>query len=391
MNFTTRQRFLACMRYQPHDRIPLTDFGFWNQTIQRWSGEGFPAHGNTDLYFGLDPIWFDSGLFPGLLPQFKEQVLEDLGENEKLLQYDGVIAIQKKDRSSIGLQVGATLQDRVSWMQHYHWRLDPATPGRFPSNWPELLVNESNRSHIQNVYAGSLFGWIRNWMGLEKVALLVYDDPDLFSEIVERIADCVFGMLEPALKAGFQPDFAHFWEDMAYNHGPMLSPRIVQQFLCPHYKRITDLLRQYGVDIIALDCDGLIDALIPCWLDAGINTIFPLEVGTWQTDPVQLRARFGPELRMIGGFDKRILALSKDAISAEIDRLAPLVEQGGYLPCPDHNVPPDVSLDNFMFYIERARRVWCREINLPPVGLESQTPSARQLRRSTTVGQLLRP
>ena len=257
------------MRYLPHDRVPLVDFGFWPETLRRWTSEGFPENGNTDVYFGLDEIWHDAGLFVGLLPQFDQQVLEDLGDKEKIVQFDGVISVQRKDRGTIGMQWDATLTDRQSWLEHYDPRLEPSTPGRFPPDWQEVLARDRSRAHVQTVLVGSLYGWIRNWMGVEAVSFLMVDDPELFATMVARIADCVIGVLEPALGQGFQPDFAHFWEDMCFKTGPLLSPRMVREFLCPHYRRITSLLQRHGVDIIALDSDGLIDALIPDWLDSG--------------------------------------------------------------------------------------------------------------------------
>ena len=109
-----------------------------------------------------------------------------------------------------------------------------------------------------------------------------------------------------------------------------------------------------------IDCDGKIDALVPHWLEAGVNTMFPIEVGKWGGDPVAFRAQYGKDLRLIGGVDKHVLAQSRDAIAREIDRLAPLVEEGGYIPTPDHRVPPDVPLENYLFYLERAKAVWGR-------------------------------
>ena len=38
-----------------------------------------------------------------------------------------------------------------------------------------------------------------------------------------------------------------------------------------HYKRMTDLVKSYDINIISLDCDGLIDSLIPSWLENGIS------------------------------------------------------------------------------------------------------------------------
>ncbi|MEJ5171444.1 MAG: hypothetical protein WHU10_10690, partial [Fimbriimonadales bacterium] len=105
---------------------------------------------------------------------------------------------------------------------------------------------------------------------------------------------------------------------------------------------------------------------LPLWLDCGVNCMFPIEVGTWRADPVQWRKEYGRDLLMMGGFDKQILAQGPEAIDAEIERLTPVVEEGGYIPFCDHRVPPTVSLSNYVHYLRRAREVWGRNTNLPP-------------------------
>ena len=96
--------------------------------------------------------------------------------------------------------------------------------------------------------------------------------------------------------------------------------------------------------------------------------MFPLEIGTWGADPVRYRREYGKDLLLMGGFDKHILAQSKEDIAREIDRLTPLVEEGGYIGFCDHRVPPDVSLDNYLFYLETVREVWGKGIDLKPMG-----------------------
>ena len=39
---TDRERFLATMHYQPRDRCPICDFGFWPETIDEWHNQGLP-------------------------------------------------------------------------------------------------------------------------------------------------------------------------------------------------------------------------------------------------------------------------------------------------------------------------------------------------------------
>jgi uroporphyrinogen decarboxylase len=160
---------------------------------------------------------------------------------------------------------------------------------------------------------------------------------------------------------------------MCYRAGPLLSPKVFRDALVPEYRRITDLLKSHGTDVVLVDCDGDMRALLPHWLEAGVNTMFPIEIGTWGTDPVALRQQFGRRLLMVGGVSKRTLAGSKDDIDAEVSRLAPLVEEGGFIPTPDHRVPPDVPLENYLYYLERARSVWGKGLpNLPPMGERSE-------------------
>jgi uroporphyrinogen decarboxylase len=37
-------------------------------------------------------------------------------------------------------------------------------------------------------------------------------------------------------------------------------------------------------------------------------------------------------------------------------RIPPMMEDGGYIPTIDHSVPPDISYDNFRYYLEVKMR-----------------------------------
>ena len=55
---------------------------------------------------------------------------------------------------------------------------------------------------------------------------------------------------------------------------------------------------------------------------------------------------------------KQMLNLGEDAIRAELEPLKPAVEEGGYIPIPDHRLPPSVSYDNFLTYIRVFNEVF---------------------------------
>ncbi len=71
-------------------------------------------------------------------------------------------------------------------------------------------------------------------------------------------------------------------------------------------------------------------------------------------DSVEVRRRY-PTLQMIGGIDKHRLALGRDAIDKELEKIPFMLESGRYLPAVDHFVPPDVPWDNYLYFCERLR------------------------------------
>ena len=127
-----------------------------------------------------------------------------------------------------------------------------------------------------------------------------------------------------------------------------------KEFIFPHLKRLVEFFKSNGTRYIILDTDGNCEALIPLFMDAGVDCIWPLERAS-DMDPVRLREKYGRQLRLWGGVDKRELAKDTKAIDDHLRHLAPLVEAGGFIPTVDHTVPPDVSWGNFCHYMERKR------------------------------------
>ena len=188
-----RQRLHATMHYLPRDRSPIMDFGFWDETLVIWEKHGFPKEGNPDEFFGMAPQWFEVGVDVRLCPQFDEVVLKDRGETWVLRDNEGVTKEKGKFLGSIPRHFDHTLKDRASWESEFKWRLDGKNPERFPQDWQERVktLTDPKRDYPLHIHAGSLYGWIRNWMGLEAVSMLIYDDGALFEEMVETVATCV--------------------------------------------------------------------------------------------------------------------------------------------------------------------------------------------------------
>jgi uroporphyrinogen decarboxylase len=377
---------MAILHYRDYDRMPVVHFGYWPETLLKWAREGHITQeearrwvdGNSvDARIG-EKLGFDFGWYncfhpyTGLLPPFEEKVVEELPDGgRQVLDMDGVVVLRKPGVTSIPTEIGHLLKDRASWEEHYLPRLQygeeramHALVNVEDGRW--LRVDDAGKEYLRSaqwdrplgLFCGSLYGVIRNWWGLVGLSYLQADDPLLFDEVIDTVGDLCLRVTGRVLEVADGFDFGHFWEDISFKNGPLVAPNLFAEKVGPHYRRITDLLREHGIDLVSLDSDGKIDKLVPIWLENGVNTVFPIEVGTWHASIEPWRAKYGRQLRGVGGMDKKVLAYDYATIGAEVERLKPLVELGGYIPCPDHRIPPDAEWSNVQYYCEKMREAF---------------------------------
>lgn len=354
MNY--RERFVRTMHFQPVDRVPWWELWYWKDTLDRWHDEGLPEDVYLEQYFEVDRRE-GVGVNLGIVPVFEVKTLEETPEYRIFRRADGVICQEFRDDDLKGRMphwLEFPIKTRADWKE-FTKRLNPSSPTRYPLWWEEKKRSWQGRDYPLSISAGSLYGWPRNWIGMENLAYLFYDDPSWIHEMMEYITEFVCQVIERAVRE-VDIDYVTLWEDMSYKTGSLISPEMVKEFMVPRYKRITELLRKNGIDIIFLDSDGNIEELIPLWLEAGINGVYPLEVAGGM-DPVALRKKYGQDLLLIGGIDKRAMAEGKEAIDRELSKLPYLCLSGGYIPWCDHLIPPDVSFENYMYYLERMKEI----------------------------------
>jgi len=353
---TPRERFLATMRYKPVDRAPFREFGAWPETIERWKTEGYdPDHPpfETDRW-----EWQGGWFHPN--PPFEHKVIEENEETILYINHEGILMRERKDNpySSMPQFVRFPVQTREDFRRFWKERMQPDLAARLGPDWKEKLVAYRNRDYPLIIIAGrwgGFFGPLRNLLGVENLCMMFYDDPAFVEEMMDANADFLIRMMDQILDHT-DVDVFGFWEDMAYKTGPLLGPELARKFMLPRYRRVVDFLRGRGVEFIVLDSDGDITKLIPIWIDAGINILYPFEAQCGM-DVNEIRREYGRDLRIWYGIDKRALIHGPETIDAELERVAPLVAEGGYIPGLDHSIPPDVSFANYCYYMEKLRTI----------------------------------
>jgi hypothetical protein len=369
---TPKQRFVETMQFRPADRPPDMEIAVWAQTRERWLGEGMPPACNTgfmhrgDPWFGLEGYETVGLDLTSPIPAFESRVLEET--EETLLFVDGMGRTRRAlktgtvggTRLSMDTYLGFPVVDRASF-KALRRRYEGPVEERYPRDWEAIkaaaLASDLPLT-LMNPLAGTFgyYSMLRNWIGTESLSYLWYDDPRLIHECLDFLTDFALRVLDRALRE-IRFDWVVIHEDMAGKGGPLIGPNLFRQFLLPHYRRYVDFLKRGGVGLVIVDTDGDHRPLTPLFLAAGVDGFNPMERAAGM-DPVEMRRQYGRSVCMIGGVDKRQIARGPAAIEAELARsVAPIVGQGGYVPTIDHAVPPDISLEDFRYYLRAKRRL----------------------------------
>jgi hypothetical protein len=308
------------MSFQDVDRLPMWEWAmWWDQTIERWRGEGLPLDLTTvfDIheYFGLDPyiqFWFSTT--------------------------DPTIEATQHHVEGI-----------VSNMDDYL----EVRPDLFPDHSEAI---EGMAPWFRRQQAGEAVVWItlegyfwfpRTLMGFTKMMLAYHDQPELIHRINSDLLAYNLGLLDKVERVGL-PVFMTVAEDMSYNHGPMVSREICDEFLSPYYTKMLARVKEMGT-LTLVDTDGDVTRLVPWMESVGVEGVLPLERQAG-VDGMQLREQF-PELRMVGHYDKMVMVKGEEAMRAEFERLVALMRTGGFIPSVDHQTPPGVSLQDYRIYL----------------------------------------
>jgi len=371
---TELERFLACMEYQPSDRRPNHELGVWPQTVARWRSEA------PDAIAGFTWNWFvgEDGLgldhrdyIPmnyGFIPHFEPEVLERTERYEVTRNCNGIVT-----RALIEGTVGGgrmCMDEYIDFPVHtpeefpeVKRRLIAAMPERYPVDLDARIAEWKQRSYPlilgTNCAANGFYWRAREFMGTEHLSYAWYDYPDLMHEMMEFYADFIIETSRCVLEQ-IPVDYFCLNEDLAAKGGPLLGPDTYRKFVFPHLKRMVEFFRSYGTRYFVVDTDGDPTVLIPVMMDAGVDVIWPIERAS-EVSPQQWRRRFGRGLRLWGGVDKRIIALGPEATRRHLAEFIPLIEEGGFIPTVDHTVPPDVSWDNFRYYMDAKQALLAGE------------------------------
>jgi len=355
---TPRERFKRQMNFQSVDRSFNMEFGYWEENYKEWdlfTKNGIKTEWEANEFFAFDPIHSIGGN-TWLDPHFESKEIERKGSTIVIMNSDGLTAeVPADSHSSIPHFTDSSIKTPEDWKKVKAERFSKDSPGRLLDVEKLMQQHPNDRNYPLGVHCGSMVGKIRDMMTFEGICYAWGDYPEMLEDMVETCCMLVENALDQVL-GKIEFDFASGWEDICFNYGPILPPSFFKEVVAPRYKRICKKLHDNGIDLWYTDCDGDVRPLLPIFLESGINCLFPYEVNSC-THPGELLSQY-ENLRIMGGVDKMQLIAGKEATKSYLESLVPYVERGGYIPFCDHRCPPDVTPENYLYYLDLKEKLF---------------------------------
>ena len=341
------------------------EFGYY--CMERWRQEGLAEDADLAELFHYDPPG-DCGLGQlgwceaAFVPAFETKVLEDRGDYELVQDCAGrhVLFFKGRRNGFMPEYVDHPVKDMRTWEENCKWRMDPDSPQR-TADFQERMKHMRGQAAKGMIIKQNLIGgymYLRSLIGPEGTLYAFYDMPDVIHDCMRtwfELADALIARHQQYVTL----DEIFFAEDICYNHGLLISPDLMREFLLPYYEQLIANLRTRQIDktrhlYVQIDTDGDLRPAIPIYQESiGMDVMSPFEVASG-CDVVEI-GRQHPGLAMFGGIDKRVLGTTKENINRMVERILPAMrERGGYIPTSDHGVPMEVSLNNYMHYRKRC-------------------------------------
>jgi len=349
---------------KPGARLVRREFGFY--CLEEWYRQGLPRDANLSEVFQYDPPgsvglgglgWCEAAF----VPPFETRVVEDRGDHEVVQDHAGRRVLYFKGRRDgfMPEYLEHPVKDMRTWEENVRWRLDPANPERYADLEERMAGARAAAARGLMVSQGLIGGYmyLRSLIGPVELPYAFVDQPELIHTCMEawlELADRVIARHQEYVTL----DELYLAEDICYNHGLLISPEMVREFLLPYYQQLITNVRRRQLDknrhlYIHVDTDGDARAAIPVYREMGMDVMSPFEVAAG-CDVVEIGRQY-PDLVVFGGIDKRVLAATTEEIDAMVERILPTMRaRGGYIPTCDHGVPAEVPLANYLHYRKRC-------------------------------------
>jgi uroporphyrinogen decarboxylase len=191
--------------------------------------------------------------------------------------------------------------------------------------------------------------------GEEQGTMDLMEHPDMVHYCLGKLFDIAYEDTRRIFEAiPGRVDISYVAEDLGGQAGLLYSPAHIHEFMLPGMARMAELVRQAGSTVFT-HSDGAIREIVPALIAMGMQVLNPIQWRCAGMEREGLKRDFGDTIILHGGVDNQhTLPFGSPAeVASEVrDNLRILGAGGGYILAPCHNIQSITPVENIITMYE---------------------------------------
>jgi len=380
LSLNSRERLVAALNHKEPDRIPLDLGGTIVTSITRNS------YVELKKYLGLNIGEVKIFDYVQQLPYIDEKLLERLTVDVRMVATDYMTSGDQEIFEENGYYYfydrwGAKLRMPKKNGYYFDWVDFPIKDISIEAlkkyKWPELdskeyilKIKEKAKYLYENtnyglvgtaVFGGGIFEQPSRIMGMEHFLTSIVADVKFADKMMEKITELyIDNCLNYLEELGEYIQVFVYWNDIASQTGPMISPKIYKKLVKPKDKLLIETVKSKTNAKFFYHSCGAVRDFIPDLIDIGVDILNPVQVSAKDMDTFRLKRQFGKYITFWGGGcdTQNVLPYgTSDQVRNEVKRrINDLAQEGGFIFSAVHNIQDGVPPENIMAMFETLEK-----------------------------------
>jgi uroporphyrinogen decarboxylase len=376
---TSRERVLTALDHAEPDRIPIDIGGTCVSSIAASTYAALRDHMRLPCVpvremetvqqiayvdeDALDALGADViPVFANTPPSTGPGIVDEPGGSRAFRDAFGATLRMPKDGLYYDWQEFPLPEPSIEAMLRMSWP-DPADPARYAGlrERVQRLRANSDRALFGMAPCGhDLFNQLLRVRGMENGLMDLVAEQEFAEAFLERLTQTICTAQELFLSEVGDIIDVHFAaDDLAGQHGPMISPAVFRKLIKPRLARIMQTIKRMTKAKVLFHCCGAVGEFLPDLIEIGVDILNPVQVSADGMDSAFLKRMYGRRLTFWGGGcdTQRVLGAGspRDVVEEVRRRVADFAPGGGFVFGAVHNIQPFVEPRNIVAMFDTAR------------------------------------
>ena len=334
---TSTERVMLALNRQEPDRVPHFEW-LVDKKVREALCPGCKDHHEFAVQMGHDAILVG--------PHFDKKQLGP----DKFLSEWGFTFEHGLEEHGVEIEAECPIKTMADFKNFTPPDLD--APGRYDEI--EWAVREFKGDKAIGVHLNDVFSLPRYLMGMTSLLMAVALDPDLVTALVNMSVDYNLEMARRIAK--MDVDFVHTGDDLAFNTGPLMSPKDFEKLFYPGLCRVMGGFKDLGLMVIK-HTDGNLWKIIDMLVDSGIDCLDPIDPQGGM-DLAEVKAKYGDRIALKGNVDcVHLMSFGNpdEVIEATKEALRKGMPGGGYILSSSNSIHSTVRPENYKAMMETLK------------------------------------